>query len=199
MEFGVGWSTYVFAHALASNKAAFSEQAGRLRRTYPFELYSIDDQQSFADLAASRIPAELLSFAHFHVSPVRMTSVNGRYATEHESLSLVNPDLIYLDGPDQFGIVNDINGFSTAHKDLMPMACDILKIEHFLTPGTIIVIDGRAANARFLRSNLQRGWTYHYDQAVDQHVFFLDEEPLGKHNRRQLEFYAGTMPGSGQA
>ena len=29
------------------------------------------------------------------------------------------------------------------------MAADILSIEHFLHPGTLIVIDGRTANARF--------------------------------------------------
>ena len=41
----------------------------------------------------------------------------------------------------------------------MPMSCDILKIEHFLKPGTIIVVDGRAANSRFIKKNLQRNWT----------------------------------------
>ena len=31
------------------------------------------------------------------------------------------------------------------------MSCDILKIEPFLIPGTIILIDGRTANANFLK------------------------------------------------
>ena len=30
------------------------------------------------------------------------------------------------------------------HNDLMPMSCDILKIENFLKPLKIIVVDGRA-------------------------------------------------------
>ena len=49
----------------------------------------------------------------------------------------------------------DINGISTRHKDMMPMACDILKFEYFYTPGTIIVSDGRAANVKFLKDNFK--------------------------------------------
>ena len=33
------------------------------------------------------------------------------------------------------------------------MAADILAIEHFLVSGTLIVVDGRTANARFLKAN----------------------------------------------
>ena len=43
---------------------------------------------------------------------------------------------------------------------MMPMICDILKIENFLTPGTLIVSDGRAANIKFLRDNFtEDGYT----------------------------------------
>ncbi len=70
----------------------------------------------------------------------------------------------------------------------MPMACDVLKIEHFFVPGTILLIDGRGANARFLKSNLQRDWVYDYDASVDQHKLVLAEEPLGPYSRRQLDF-----------
>ena len=34
---------------------------------------------------------------------------------------------------------------------MMPMQCDILKIEYYLIPGTIIIADGRAANSKFLK------------------------------------------------
>ncbi len=71
----------------------------------------------------------------------------------------------------------------------MPMSADILKIEHFLKPGTIIVVDGRAANSRFLKANFQRDWKYSYSQLNDQHVFYLSEKPLGKLNKKQLDFY----------
>ena len=75
-----------------------------------------------------------------------MTTFNGRICTEYKSLHKCNPDFIYIDGPEQFNVHKKINDFTTAHKDMMPMICDILKIEYFLTPGTIILLDGRGAN-----------------------------------------------------
>ena len=72
---------------------------------------------------------------------------------------------------------------------MMPMVSDILDIEYFLTPGTIILIDGRTANARFLNDNFKRKWDYKYLESLDLNIFFLNEKPLGKYNRRQLKFY----------
>ena len=72
-----------------------------------------------------------------------MTKFNGRYCTEYLNHPLCNPDFIYIDAPHQWGIENKIQNFTTAHFSMMPMMCDVLKFEHFLTPGTIIVTDGR--------------------------------------------------------
>ena len=71
----------------------------------------------------------------------------------------------------------------------MPMSCDILKLEFFYTPGTIIVCDGRAANAKFLLSHFKRKWKYNFDKKKDQHIFCLVDDILGKYNKRQVEFY----------
>lgn len=191
LEFGVGWSTLVFAHAMSLNKEKYTNDVKNLRRNNPFEVHSVDSEPRFIKVASDRIPGNLTTCVTFTSSPIRMTSFQGRYATEYHHLPLVNPDFIYLDGPDQFNLTNDINGFTTAHKDMMPMSCDILKIEHFLTPGTMIVVDGRAANARFLQANMQRNWDYTYSADADQHIFVLNEEPLGKYNRQQLDFYRG--------
>jgi hypothetical protein len=68
------------------------------------------------------------------------------------------------------------------------MSGDILGMEHFLLPGTLIIVDGRAANARFLKLNLQRNWHYQYISEFDQHFFELIEEPLGPINKAQLHF-----------
>ena len=57
----------------------------------------------------------------------------------------------------------------------MPMSCDILKIEYFLRPGTIIVIDGRTSNYRFLKNNLQRKWKSFDDYEHDQYFLILEE------------------------
>ena len=92
-----------------------------------------------------------------------------------------------MDGPDS--VKKSINSFNTKHLELMPMSCDILKIEPFLIPGTIILIDGRTANANFLKNNLQRNWLYKRDKIFDQTVFFLNDRPLGNLNKLQLNFF----------
>jgi hypothetical protein len=79
-----------------------------------------------------------------------MGTFNDRVCTYYDFLPNVSPDFIYIDGPNQHGTLGDIGGISTRHKDRMPMSADILRMEHFLLPGTLIVVDGRTANARFL-------------------------------------------------
>ena len=106
----------------------------------------------------------------------------------YEKIPNICPDLIYLDGPDQFSSSGDLRGMSTRHPDRMPMAADILSFEHFLIPGTVIIVDGRTANARFLKSNLQREWDYSHYENFDQHIFLLTEKPLGKYNKNYLDF-----------
>ena len=69
------------------------------------------------------------------------------------------------------------------------MSCDILNFEYFYTPGTIIICDGRAANAKFLKDNFKRKWLYKNDKINDQHIFVLIDSPLGKYNNLQLKYY----------
>ena len=101
------------------------------------------------------------------------------------------PDFIYVDGPDQFSAKGFIRGVTTNHPDKLPMSGDLLAIEHFLLPGTLIVVDGRTANARFLKANLQRNWIYFHNKNADQHYFELNEDPLGIFNKRQIDFCLG--------
>ena len=190
LEFGVGFSTMVFAHALMINKNKYSEEIKKLRRNNPFELFVVDNEEKFIESTKEKLPKSISTKVNFNLAEVEMSLFNGRVCTMYSNLPLMSPDFIYLDAPDQFNVKSTVNGFSTAHPDLMPMAADILRIEHFLTPGTIIVVDGRAANSRFLKTNLQRNWDYVYEEEYDQHVFHLNEEPLGRINKAQLEFYA---------
>lgn len=193
MEFGSGYSTVVMAHGLANNE----RDDGRvvrdsLRRTSPYHLDAVDDMEQFLNITRKRLGKELINQTTLHYSPVRMTTFNGRICTEYETMPNVCPDLIYLDGPDQHSVQADINGISTRALDRMPMSCDLLKIEHFLLPGTLVVTDGRTANARFLMANFQREWRQEHDEEGDVHYFELVEEPIGKWNRRQIEFCLGA-------
>ena len=113
----------------------------------------------------------------------------GFFASEYNQLPQCNPDFIYIDGPDQFKVKYKQSGITVAHKDMMPMMCDILKFEYFYTPGTIILVDGRSANAKFLLDNLRRNWLYKNDKKYDQHIFYLDDPVLGYCNQQKINFY----------
>ena len=194
LEFGSGWSSLIFALALNELKNKYNKEIQNLRRNNPFELFILENEKKFLSITKRRLSnfvkkKNINIKINYHYSEVCMTSFNGRIATEYKKFPLCNPDFIYLDGPDQFNVKGNIRGISTRHKDMMPMVCDIIKFEYFYTPGTIIVTDGRAANAKFLKDNFKRKWSYKNDKRNDQHIFYLDDPCLGKYNKRQLKFY----------
>jgi len=192
LEFGVGKSTLVLAHALAANESDHGDDVtANLRRANPFELHCIDDMQEYIDITAGNLPEALRERVTLHFSRCAMASFNGRICTLYDTLPDLCPDFIYLDAPSQYSVTGDVRGISTRHKDRLPMAADLLAIEHFLLPGTLILVDGRTANARFLRCNFQRNWSYAHLEDGDVHLFELVERPLGKHNRRQIEYCLG--------
>jgi len=195
-EYGSGWSSLIFNLALIELKKKFSKDIINLRRNNPFELFILENEKKYLGITKKRIEKFNKHLGkkdsikiNYHYSDVEMTTYRDKICTKYKKLPLCNPDLIYLDGPDQFKVKKDINGISTRHKDMMPMISDILKLEYFYNPGTIIICDGRAANAKFLKDNFQRKWEYHRNYENDQHIFWLDDPVLGKHNELQLKFY----------
>lgn len=196
-EFGSGWSTLIFSLALKELRDKFFNEVKLLRRNNEFELFVVENEKRYLNISKNRIKKfnKFLNIKNpikinYYFSDVEMTTFDDKICTQYKKLPLCNPDFIYLDGPDQFNIKKDINGISTRHKDMMPMVCDILKFEYFYTPGTMIIVDGRAANAKFLRDHFKRKWNYFNDQKNDQHVFYLVDPVLGKHNKLQLRFYS---------
>lgn len=189
LEFGVGKSTLVFADAIKKNKDEFGEFVkANLRRANPFEIHSVDNVKKWVETCKKSFSRDLIQFTNFHVSPVEMTTFNGRACTMYRKLPNICPDFIYLDGPDQWPVLGNIRGITTQSADRLPMSADILLMEPFLLPGTLIVVDGRTANARFLKNNLQRDWDYTHHTNEDIHTFDLVEKPLGKLNALQISF-----------
>ena len=191
LEIGVGKSTIVLDHALEKNKLKYGDFVNKnLRRSNPFECHSVENNEEWIEFTKSTNPS--IKNVTFHYCQCNVTTFNGRICTLYDNFPNICPDLIYLDAPDQFSPIGNVRGISTNHPDRLPMSADILALEHFLLPGTLIVIDGRTANARFLEKNLQRNWTYHHSEKYDQHFFELKEASLGLYNRRQIEFCLGS-------
>ncbi len=197
LEFGSGWSSLIFTLALSANKEKYKSKIKFLRRNNPFELFVLENKKKYLNKTKEKINfykkkignSYFKSKINWNYSDVYMDLINNRFCTKYKKLPLCNPDLIYLDGPNLFTVKDKLNNFTTDHKDLMPMVGDIIKFEYFLTPGTIIISDGRSANAQFLKDNFIRNWLYKYDKDHDQHLFYLNAPCLGKWNKLQLDFY----------
>lgn len=189
LEFGVGKSTVVFNHAIQANKEEYEEFVKHnLRRANSFECHSVDNNSEWLNVVRRDF---MLPHVSLHHCQCFISTFNDRICTYYENLPNICPDLIYLDGPDQSSPEGSVRGLHTRSIDRLPMAADILSIEHFLLPGTLLVVDGRTANARFLRSNFQRNWEHIYYREYDQHFFELVEPPLGPYNKAQIEFSLG--------
>ena len=194
LEFGSGWSTLVLSLAMSANLKKYKHKVKNLKND-KFEIFSLDNSKKYLNISKKRVnifKSKYQCKMNFLYSPVKMSQFEDRICTEYSKLPICNPDFIYLDGPDQFNIVNKVNNFSSANKDLVPMSADILKIEFYLMPGTIILVDGRAGNVEFLKKSFKRNWIYKFIKNVDQHIFLLDEPSWGLKNSKLLKFYKNT-------
>tara|TARA_B110000003_G_scaffold265455_1_gene291328 strand:- start:5551 stop:6339 length:789 start_codon:yes stop_codon:yes gene_type:complete len=196
LEFGSGWSSLIMFMALNELKKKYYKESSKLRNNNLFEIFILENKKKYLNISKKRISNYIkeekitnYSKLNYNFSTIQMTQYSDKYATEYKKIPLCNPDFIYLDGPGHLSAKNSINGFTTNHPNMMPMVCDILKMEYFLTPGTIIVCDGRASNAQFMRDHFKRKWKYINDKKNNQHLFILIDEILGKYNERQIEFY----------
>ncbi len=192
LELGSGWSSLIIALALQENQIKYKSQIRNLRVNNPFKNYSVDNEKKYLGIAKKRIikyDKNLRKNNFFIFSKAKISKYNFRYVTEFVNLPKINPDFIYIDGPDQYKLTASKDTFNIDRTDLTPMSADVLKIEFFLNPGTIILIDGRGANSNFLRKNLQRKWKYKYLKYADQHLFFLIDKPYGIHSDKLFKFF----------
>jgi hypothetical protein len=193
LELGSGYSTAVIAGALAENKKDFGSapEFSALRRNNPFELHTVDCSVEWLKTTVSRIKPDDRALVKTHHSTVTIGTFQDRICHYYDNLPNICPDFIYLDGPMQHDAAGDIGGTHFRHNDRTVIAADIARMEWLLLPGTMILIDGRTNNARFLKANLQRDWRYEHDSEGDVHIFELIEPPLGGLNKKQLQFCLG--------
>jgi len=189
MEFGSGWSTCVLSLALHENFLEYGvSHKEQVRHPNPFKLLTIDASAKYLELALLRIPLAQRDALISVVSTPQLVTLGGFNCHLFNQVPNFSPDLIYLDGPDHNQVVGEIGGFKYLESFTQPMSADILAIEPFLWPETIIVTDGRTANARFLSSRLKRNWQSLYDPFGDRTVFRLNETALGIVSEEHINF-----------
>lgn len=194
LEFGSGFSTLVIADALMKNRADFAALADAPDIAPPdgFRLHSVDTGQDWIDVTARRLPEALRDLVTFHCSPACAGTFAGQVCHFYDRLPDVNPDFIYLDGPDPRAVAGTVNGLGFAQPGRTPMAGDLLLMEPLFLPGLFILVDGRVNNARFLQRNFRRRYAIHEDLPGDFTTFALDEPPVGIRNRQYLDYCLGS-------
>ena len=192
LEFGSGFSTAIIADALRLLADHFGGWTkANVRCENLFHVFAVEEEQRFLEITQKRLGSSLSQFATVSRSSVELITFDNRFATVYSKLPNISPDFIYLDGPSQFGTTAELNGFSFNSPARMPMSADILRFEFFLEPGTLILVDGRTQNARFLKAYLKRNWAYQHDPIGDIHYFELQENALGPYNKRKMDFCLG--------
>ena len=189
LEYGSGWSTYAMAIALHENFVDFGvEHTQAIRHPNPFKLMTIDASEKFQESALSRIPVESKGSILPITATPNLTSLENAICHQFDFIPNFAPDLIYLDGPDHDQVIGDVAGFEYKESFTQPMGIDLLMIEPFLWPETIVVTDGRTANARFLASRFKRDWHIMHDPFGDRTIFRLNETPLGLISEEHINF-----------
>ena len=169
VEFGVGLSTLVFAHALLANR---DEQ----RNGEPGKLYTVDTSQYWLENTRQKLSDEANELVELRYSEARLTVINGELCHLFDKLPNVVPDLIYLDGPDPSTVNGEINGLMHVVERGEPrraMSADILLYEAGLKVGATIIVDNRKMNTRFLRRNLRRRWRFSGNRTDGRFTFVL--------------------------
>ena len=189
LEFGSGWSTFALSLGLKEIRERYSnEYSGFQRNPHPFRICTVDNSPGFVKLALTRMDSEMLKSIDVHIASPVLTTVGSNPVTLWNPVPRFDFDLIYLDAPEPEQIVT--SGFqlpmATVHD--LPIAGDLVVNEPYIHPETSVIIDGRAANSRYLKLGFRRNWNYQNFPEADFSIFHLDEEPLGRINVNHIEF-----------
>ncbi|MBN2470056.1 MAG: hypothetical protein JXN59_04955 [Anaerolineae bacterium] len=193
LEFGVGFSTLVMADALLKNRQDWRplQPKPRTRHQHPFALHAVDTAPDWIARTRALLPEPLSGAVTFHATGAAAGTFQDRACHYYTRLPDVVPDFILLDGPDPADVAGEIGGLTWQNPDRCVMAGDMLRMEPHLLPGTLLLVDGRRANALFLAAHFYRRWAVQYNPDSDLTVMELQDPPLGAINRETLRYCLG--------
>jgi hypothetical protein len=194
LEYGVGHSTMVFARHIwrMQEHPLWATADVDTAKGFPVEATVVDASMEYIGHWAKQLVVEYQDYADglvtFHHKRPELVNIGNQIVSCYPYMPKVPPDFIYIDAPE---------GYQTKMPDaFVPIIGDVLRYEAFLLPNTIIVIDGRAMQARFLFRNLKNTWAYRYCEERDQHFFVQVEGTRGlpKHEKLIKEVYYANGP-----
>lgn len=189
LEFGIGYSTIIMAHALSQNKK-YEKQIKQIipRKKNLFQIHSVDSSKKYLSIWKPIFNYFYKDIIFSYQSDCKLNLINNVIVSNYNKIPNIIPDLIYLDAPELEEVKGKINNLSMISKNHFPIAADILHLEYFLQPGAFIIVDGRTTNSRFLNNNLQRDWEYKEYEKEDISTFELIEKPIGQLNKEYTNF-----------
>ena len=187
LEIGSGYSTVIFADA-CDILSSYFKKSQELRLEKKFHVYSLEESKKFLNITKKRIPKNCSKYVSLILAKHKIIYYKGKYASKCLNVPNISPDFVYLDGPSQYFQKKNFEGFNFNSIARFPMSADLLMLEYFFEPGTVIIIDGRTSNARFLKHHFKRKWKYIHDEKGDIHFFELNEKPLGVYNKKKIKF-----------
>ena len=183
LEYGLGWSSLALNIALEENFESFSNEfASNTRHPNLWQHMIIDGSENYLTKSIARIQNSKTRVIPVHSIP-RLNPSHALVIAEFDFIPNFAADLTYIDGPDDDQIVGMYKGFEYGRNFTPPVLGDLLRIEHLFWPESIIVTDGRIAQARFLRNNFKRSWNYYHDTFGDRVILRLEEPPFGEVSR----------------
>jgi hypothetical protein len=168
-----------------------------VRNRFMFQLFSVDASQKWLDETGRRLPPELSARVHLTFSEVEIGTHQGQLCHFYKALPNVVPDFIYLDGPSPKDVQGSVRGLDFQCDERTVMSGDLLLIEPTFLPGTLILVDGRTNNVRFLLNNFRRRYRVEWDREGDVTTLELDEPRLGPHNILGSDFFPPGVRGEG--
>lgn len=186
LEFGVGFSTIVLAHALDMNLRDHPEldkHTGKGTPPPPHRVWSVDANAAWIENARGKVPMPLRELVTFHHSEVRAIELAGQLCHRYVRLPNIVPDFVYLDGPDPADVKGEVDGLAFTLEHGGPrqvVAADIILLEPSLKAGFFMVLDARYNNMHFLRHNLRRQYRVRVDRVNRLSTFELLEH-TGRH------------------
>jgi len=177
IEYGCGFSSYIFHHYLTK------DHAYKISKKKHLQINEVHNR--YLNLTANRLNK---NDSNVKIILEECQVVRDKYRDDGSHYYLTNysfvPDVIYLDGPDP----NDIEkSFFSEVTQRVPISSDILKIESWLMPGTILIVDGRIANVRYLKRSFTRNWEWDTNSTNDCSIAILNEQPYGRKDFENLK------------
>lgn len=171
LEFGVGFSTLVMAHAIRQNFLDAQRMESGLNGENRGMIWSVETNSKWKENTERKIPDDLRAFIDIRLSDAEVCVVAGELCHQYSELPNIIPDFLYLDGPTPFDVKGQIRGLEFIQEggaSRPPVSADLLLLEAALRPGFLMLIDGRDSNMQFLKRHLKR--QYKVRQNLVHHV-----------------------------